>query len=373
MDFTLTLEQQLLKDSTARLLTDAYDFEQRSAYALSETGWSRALWRQYAELGLLGIGIPDTWGGTGGGPFETFVVMQEMGRRMTLEPYVATAVVARSLLLAAGTPEQQGRWLPRIADGSRVLSLAALERASRFDLSAVETSARPSGDGWILEGRKAAVPCGDQADLLLVTAREDDETGISLFLVDPGSPGLVRHPVAQLDSRRAADIDLQAVRVPASERLGEPGQALGHLEAAWEEGVVALLAESIGCMDEILAATVEYLKVRRQFGRTLSSFQALQHRAVDMLMHIEQTRSLAILATAQLAQASRPARSRWIAGAMLQACDACRFVGEQAVQLHGGIGITMEHRVAHLFRRLVALQSAMGDRDHHLALFSRWS
>jgi len=378
MDFTLTLEQQLLKDSAARLLADAYDFEQRSAYVVAEQGWSRALWRQYAELGFLGIGIPEEFGGTGGGAFETMVVMEEMGRRMTLEPYVSTAVICRDLLLAGGTPAQKQAHLPRIVSGDLVLALAALERQSRFDFHDVAATARRAGDGWVLEGRKTLVPHGDSADLLLVTARVEggrrDSHGLRLFIVDPATLGLTRTRVTQVDSHRAADIEMRGVQVPGSALLGEsgePGDVLAMLESAREAGVAALLAESTGCMEELLKMTVEYLKTRRQFGRTLASFQALQHRAVDMLMHMEQARSMTILATSLLGQPPSPERSRWIAGAKAFNCEAWRFVGEQGVQLHGGIGITMEHAASHLFRRLVAMETALGDRDHHLDRFSR--
>ncbi|MES2975676.1 MAG: acyl-CoA dehydrogenase family protein [Pseudomonadota bacterium] len=374
MDFTLTLEQQMLKDSAARLLADAYDFEQRSAYMVADQGWSKAIWRQYAELGFLGIGIPEEFGGTGGGAFETMVVMEEMGRRLTLEPYACTAVICRDLLLSGGSPAHKQAYLPRIVSGDLVLALAALERQSRFDLHDVAATARRAGDGWVLDGRKTLVPHGDSADLLLVSARvaggQRDSAGISLFIVDAATPGLSRSRVTQVDSHRAADVELRGVQVPASALLGEPGQALALLESAREAGVVALLAESTGCMEELLKMTVEYLKTRRQFGRTLASFQALQHRAVDMLMHLEQARSMTILATSLLVQPPSPERSRWIAGAKAFSCQAWRFVGEQGVQLHGGIGITMEHAVAHLFRRLVAMESALGDRDHHLERFS---
>lgn len=374
MDFTLTLEQQLLKDSAARLLAEACPFEQRMAFLASPRGWSEALWRQYADVGLLGIGIPEAFGGTGGGPLETMVVMQEIGRRLALEPYVATAVIGRELVLAAGSEAQKRQLLPRLATGGLLLALAALERQARYDLFDVATTARRAGDGWRLDGRKPLVPHGDSAHKLLVTARvaggQRDREGIALFLVDTALPGVLRSATTTVDSHRAADIELHDVPVGSGDLLGEPGQALPLVEAACEAGVVAQLAEAIGCMEELLALTVDYLKTRRQFGRTIGAFQALQHRAVDMLMHLEQSRSLAILATSLLRDPPSAERSRWIAGARVLCDQACRFVGEQAVQLHGGIGITMEHKVSHLFRRTVALQAALGDSDHHLDRFS---
>jgi alkylation response protein AidB-like acyl-CoA dehydrogenase len=377
MDFTLTLEQQQLKDSAARLLAEAYPFEQHAARRASPRGWSEAMWRQYAALGLLGIGIPEEHGGTGGGAFETMVVMEEMGRRLALEPYLATAVIGRALLMAAGSDAQKQDLLPRLAAGELLLAPATLERQARFDLCDVATTARRSGDGWVLQGHKPLVPHGDSAHTLLVTARvagaQRATEGIALFVVDAASPGVIRTPVTAVDSHRAADITLHDVHVDPSAVLGEPGHALPLVEAAWEAGVVAQLAESIGCMEELLALTVDYLKTRRQFGRAIGSFQALQHRAVDMLMHLEQARSLVILATSLLCDPPSPERSRWIAGAKVQCDRACRFVGEQAVQLHGGIGITMEHKVAHLFRRTVAMQASLGDSDHHMERFSALS
>lgn len=377
MDFTLTLEQQLLKDSAGKLLADTYPFEQHTAHRASPRGWSTAMWQQYAALGLLGIGIPEEFGGSGGGAFETMVVMEQMGRRLTLEPYLATAVIGRALLLAGGSPMQKQQLLPRLASGDLLLALAALERQSRFDLCDVATSARRAGDGWVLSGRKPLVPHGDSAHKLLVTARVAGDQrateGIALFIVDPGSQGVTRTTVTAVDSHRAADIALHEVHVSDYAMLGEPGHALPLVEAAWEAGVVAQLAEAIGCMEELLALTVDYLKARRQFGRAIGAFQALQHRAVDMLMHLEQARSLVILATSLLRDPPSPERSRWIAGAKVQSDRACRFVGEQAVQLHGGIGITMEHKVAHLFRRTVAMQASLGDSDHHMERFSALS
>lgn len=375
MDFTLTLEQQLLKDSAAKLLADQCDFSQRTAVAASPRGWSDTLWRQYAELGLLGIGIPEELGGTGGGPFETMVVAETMGRHLALEPYVPTAVLARELLLSAGTPDQVQSLLPRIAAGELRLAVAALERQSRFDLFDVATTATRSGSGWVLNGPKPAVWHGDQADQVIVTARVSgnrrDDGGIGLFLVDGHAEGLSRTATTRLDGHRAADLALHDVAVPGNAALEVHEDALPHLEAAREVGVVALMAKAIGCMDELLVMTVEYLKTRRQFGRTIGSFQSLQHRAAEMLCHIEHARSMAILATSWLRQPPSRERSRWIAGARVRNLKACRFVGEQGVQLHGGIGITMEHKVAHLFRHLTAQQSMLGDADHHLERFSQ--
>lgn len=375
MDFTLSLEQQMLKDAVARLLADGYDFAHRTTYFNSQRGWSEATWQHYAELGLLGIGIPEALGGFGGGAFETMVVMESMGRHMTLEPYVSTAVIGRNLLLDAASPSQQQALLPRIASGQLTVALAALERHSRFDLHDVTTTATPRASGWSLHGAKASVWHGDQADRLIVSARlsgqQRDRDGIGLFLVDPSAPGLVRRPLTRVDGQRAADIEMNNVLVTAEARLCGRPEVLEALEAAVEAGTVALLADAVGCMDELLATTVDYLKTRRQFGRPIGSFQALQHRAADMLCHLEHARSMTYLATSLLQQPASRERSRWISGAGVLCARACRFVGEQAVQLHGGIGLTMEHRVAHLFRRTVALQFALGDTDHHLERFSR--
>jgi pimeloyl-CoA dehydrogenase small subunit len=374
MDFGLNSEQQLLKDSVDRLLADKYTFEKRKAIAATEGGWSRELWAQYAELGLLGVTFSEQHGGIGGGPVETMIVMEALGRSIALEPYVPTVVIGGGFIQAGGTDKQKDEMLPAIANGKLLLAFAYTERQSRFDLFDVATTARKDGNGWVLDGAKAVVWHGDSADKIIVTARvsgqQRDKDGIGLFIVDAKAAGVTRTPIKLADSHRGADIVLRGVKVAAADVIGEPGRALPLIERVLDRAIAATTAEAIGCMDEMLAVTVDYLKTREQFGRPLGTFQALQHRAVDMLMNVEQARSMSILATMMADQSDNSERRRSISGAKVHICKASRYVGEQAIQLHGGIAMTMEYKAGHYFRRLLAIQTMFGDLDYHMELLS---
>jgi pimeloyl-CoA dehydrogenase small subunit len=374
MDFGLNDEQKLLKDSVERLIADKYTFEARRGFAASERGWSREMWAQYADLGLLGVAFAEEHGGSGGGPVETMVVMEALGRGIALEPYVPTVVLGGGFIQQGGTDAQKLAMLPAIAEGKLLMAFAYTERQSRFDLFDVKTAARKSGDGWTLDGAKALVWHGDSADKIIVTARvsggQRDKDGIGLFIVDANAPGLTRKPIKLADGHCGADIALRGVKVGSGDVLGEPGRALPLIERVVDRAIAATTAEAIGCMDEMLAATVDYLKTREQFGRPLASFQALQHRAVDMLMNVEQARSMSVLATMMADQSDNSERRRSISGAKAHLCKASRYVGEQAIQLHGGIAMTMEYKAGHYFRRLVGIQTMFGDLDHHMDLLS---
>jgi pimeloyl-CoA dehydrogenase small subunit len=371
MDFDLTEEQQLLKDSVGRLMADRYGFRDRSAHATGERGWSAGMWQQYADLGLLGLAFDERHGGVGGGPIETMIVMEAFGRALILEPYVAAVLLGGDLVRRAGSEAQQADYLPRIADGTLRPAFAHTERQSRFDLADVATTARRDGDGWRVNGEKAVVLHGDSADLLIVSARTGgdrrDRAGIGLFVVDPASPGVARTGYPTHDMQRAATVTLADVPATA---LGDPGDGLPAIEATVDRAAAALCAEAVGIMDDLHAMTVEYLKTRTQFGVPIGDFQALQHRAVDMYVAIEQARSMAMYA-AMIADAGDPAARRAaMSAAKVQVARSARFVGQQAVQLHGGIGMTMEYKAGHGVKRLIVIETLFGDADHHLALLA---
>ncbi|HVV92422.1 MAG TPA: acyl-CoA dehydrogenase family protein [Hyphomicrobiales bacterium] len=371
MDFDLSDEQRLLKESVERLLADRYDMAKRKAYGAGEPGWSRDLWRQYAELGLLAVPFAEEHGGIGGGPVEIMVVMEAFGRSLVLEPYLATMVLGGGFLRHGGSAAQQGALIPKIAAGELTLAFGHVERRSRYDLNDVETRAREEGGGWVLDGAKSVVLHGDSADKIVVTARVSgerrDRDGIGLFLVDGDAKGLSRRGYATQDGLRAAELTLESVRAAGDAVLGEPGKGLAVAERVVDEAIAALCAEAVGAMAEAHRITVDYLKVRKQFGVPIGSFQALQHRAADMTVALEQARSMALFATMMASEDDAGARHRAVAAAKVQIGRSARFVGQQAIQLHGGIGMTMEYPVGHYFKRLTMIDTLFGDADHHLA------
>ena len=375
MDFDLSEEQQLLKDSLSRLLADHCSFEQRNAHAKEPDGWSRALWARYAELGVLGLSFEERHGGLGAGAVETMVVMEALGRALAPEPYLATVVLAGGCLRHGGSDAQKAQLVPKIADGSLILALAHGERQSRYDLADVQTTAKRDGNGWVLDGEKGVVLHGDSADKLVVSARiggnRRDRSGLALFLVDATASGVTRRGYPTVDGLRAAEITLAAVRVGSDAILGEPGQALPVIERVVDDAIAALAAESIGVMAVMHEATVEYLKTRKQFGTTIGSFQVLQHRAVDMLVMLEQARSMALYATVMAADENTAKRRKAMAAAKVQIGRSGKFVGQQAVQLHGGIGMTAEYKVGAYFKRMTMIDTLFGPADYHLAQLAK--
>ena len=371
MDFDLTEEQALLRDSVDRLIADTYgDFERRKSYAAEPPGWSAALWARYAELGLLGLPFADADGGFGGGPVETMLVMEAFGRGLVLEPYLATVILGGGLVRLAGTAEQRSDLVPRIAGGALRLAFAHAERQARYDLADIATSARRAGDGFVLEGAKTLVLHGDSAETLVVSARlsgtRRTREGIGLFLVDAASPGVARRGYATQDGQRAAEVTLDKVRVPLGAMLGVPGEGYAVIERVVDIAIAALCAEAVGAMQALQDMTVEYLKTRKQFGVTIGSFQALQHRAADMLVALEQARSMAMYAAMMAEAQDAAARHAAIAAAKVQVNESARMIGQTAVQLHGGIAMTQEYKAGHYFKRLTMIESLFGDTDHHL-------
>ncbi len=370
MDFELNGEQQMLRDNVARLMKDRYGFEARKAYLATPLGHSEALWREYANMGLLGAPFSEEDGGFGGGPVETMIVMEEFGKALALEPYLETVVLSGALIKHAASAEKRAELIGKIAAGDLRLSFAHAEKQSGFDLNDVGLTAHRNGAAYVLDGEKGLVVNGDSAQALIVSARvaggRRDREGVGLFLVDGGAQGVSRRGYPTQDGRRAAEIGFSRVRVEPENALGPPEGALPIIERAVDETIAALAAEAVGAMSEALAMTVEYLKTRKQFGVPIGSFQALQHRASDMVVALEQARSMMYLATVSAGEDDPGARGKAIAAAKVQIGRSARFIGQQAVQMHGGIAMTYEYKVGHLFKRLTMIDASYGDADLHL-------
>src|SRR5215469_621167 len=375
MDFDLSEEQRLLKESLDRLIGDRYAFEQRKGYTQNPEGWSRELWAQYAELGLLGLPFAESYGGSAGGPVETMIAMEAFGRALVLEPYFSTVVLGGGFLRHGAGAAQCADLIPKIADGSLTLAFAHTERQSRYDLNDIETRAVRDGTGWVIDGEKGVVLHGDTAGKLVVTARvgggRRDRDGIAVFIVDGHAPRLSRRGYPTQDGLRAAEITFAQVRVGPEGVLGEPGGALPLVERVVDEAIAALCAEAVGTMAAMHELTVDYLKTRRQFGREIGSFQILQHRAVEMLIALEQARSMAMFGTMMAAEEDAMERRNALSAAKVQIGRSSRLIGQQAIQLHGGIGMTMEYKVGHYFKRTTMIDTMFGDADHHLRELAR--
>lgn len=369
MDFSFTPEQELLADQVRRFLADRYGFEARRAILRSREGWSREVWAGLAEMGLLGLQVPEAHGGMGPAPVETLIAMTAFGKALLVEPYLSSAVIATALLRDLGSAPQRAEWLPALAAGELVAAPAHGEVWTRGDLSIVTTAAARKGGGWTLVGSKAVALHAPAADLLLVSARTEgragEEAGISLFAVRPG-PGVSLVPYRTFDGHLAAEVRLECA---AGDLVGPEGGAFPAIEAALDLGVAALCAEAVGAMQASLDATLDYVKTRKQFGVPIGKFQVLQHKLVDMLVHLEQARSMSTLAAMRAGSPDARERRRAVSAAKVVVGRACRFVGQQSVQLHGGMGVTDELPVSHHFRRLTAIELSLGDTEHHLERF----
>lgn len=370
MDFDLTDEQRLLKESVEGLLADAYDFDSRKKYAKEKGGWSKGVWSKLAEQGLLGLPFSEEDGGFGGGGVETMIVMEALGRALVLEPYLATVVIAGGFLRRGGSPEQKAAHIPGIVDGSKTFAFAQLEKNSRYDLADVVTSAKKKGNGWVIDGEKFVVLNGENADTLIVTARtsgkQRDKSGIGVFLVPANAKGVAKKGYPTQDAMHAADITFTNVEVGADAAIGDSGNGLPLIEQVVDDARIAMCAEAVGAMDESLKTTVEYIKTRKQFGVPIGSFQVLQHRAADMFVALEQARSMAMFATMATDFSDAGERANAVAAAKVQVGKSSKFVGQQSIQLHGGIGMTMEAKIGHYFKRLTMIEATFGDTDYHL-------
>ncbi len=371
MDFALTEEQQILRHSIERLFADHYAFDARKRYMQEPGGWSRTLWKRYAELGLLGLPFDEAHGGSAGGPVETMIVMEQIGRALALEPYLATVVLGGGLL-RLGDKTLGAALVPQIAAGDLLLAFAHTERQARYDLADIVTIARRDGSAYALDGAKTLVLHGDVAEKFIVSARlsggQRDREGVGLFLVDAKANGVATRGYGTVDGLRAAEVTLSGVRVDASAAIGEPGAAFPLIERIADMAMAALCAEAVGAMAAMQETTVDYLKTRKQFGVTIGSFQALQHRAAEMVVAVEQARSMAMLATMMAEEADARERRASISAAKVQIGRSGRAVGQAAIQLHGGIGMTMEAKVGHYFKRVTTIDTMFGDADYHLGL-----
>ena len=369
MDFSLSDEQSMLADSVARFIDNDYDFENRQQIAEDGVGYSRELWKTYAELGWTAVPFSGDDGGLDGGPIELILMMEQFGRGLVVEPYLATVVLAGGALRRAATPEQKEKWLSAIIEGRIQAALAFAEPQARFEISDVTTKAEANGNGFILDGQKNLVLNGGNADLLIIPARtggaQSDQNGITLFAVASATAGIDRKDYTTVDAHHAADISLKDVHVDSESILGEVGQGYPTLEAVIDEATLAVCAEAVGILRTLHDKTVEYAKNRVQFGVPIGSFQALQHRMVDTLVACEQTRSLLLWAAMLNADGDADARKA-ISALKYQIGTAGRLVAQEAVQIHGGMGVTWELDISHYFKRFTAIELLFGNADFHL-------
>ena len=369
MDFSLNEIQTMLADSIGRFIDNEYDFDTRQSYAGSEKGYSDAVWSMFAELGWTAVPFAEEDGGFGGGPADTMVLMQSLARGLVVEPYLANIILAGGVLKRTASAAQKDEWLQPIIAGELQATLAFNEPQARYDLANVTTTATRDGDTWVLNGEKGLVLNGGTADLLVVPARTDgdvaDRDGITLFAIDANARGVSRNGYATVDGLQAAEIVLNKVRADDGRVLGEPGEGYPALDATIDDATLAVSAEAVGIMQVLTDKTVEYSKNRKQFGVPISTFQALQHRMVDMLMACEEAQSLlvwSVMTRADEGDDSKPAVNsiKYLVG------TKGRLVGEEAVQIHGGMGVTWELDVAHYFKRLTTIGQLFGNADWHL-------
>jgi alkylation response protein AidB-like acyl-CoA dehydrogenase len=374
MDFRYSEEQLALQDTLQRFISRDYSFERRRALARSPLGFSAEAWARYAELGLLALPYPEEFGGFGGNGVDIMAVMETIGRGLLLEPYLSTVVLCGGLIRDAAAAPLKKSILPQIVAGNLHIALAAYEAAGRYDLAHVACTAAPNGGGWTLSGRKAVVLDAPSADYFLVSARVSghvtDAEGISLFLVPHDVPGLALFEYPTQSGGRAADLQLERVAVGPDAAIGAPGGALDIIERAVDSAIAALCAEALGIVTALNEATLNYLKTRKQFGVPIGAFQALQHRMAEMVIAAEQTRSMAIIAAVHVDAEDAVKRRRAISGAKAYIGKAARFVGQQAVQLHGAMGVVDDAIVSHYFKRLTMIDMYLGDADLHLGRFT---
>lgn len=373
MNFDLTEEQQLLEDSVARFVADHYDIEQRRKLAEGTLGFSPEHWKTFAELGWLAVPFAEEDGGIGGGPVETLVLMEQFGRGLVLEPYLATVILGGGVLRRTLEGDRRAELIGQLIAGELQLAFAHGEEQARWDLNDVTTHARKDGDGWVVNGAKTVVFNGQNADVLIVTARtagsQTDKDGLSLFLVDPQAQGVDVKGYPTVDGLRAAEVALTDVRLGPDALLGTAGEAWPVIEAVANEAILALCAEALGGLEVLYKDTVQYTQEREQFGHPLSDFQTVQHRLVEMFMEYEQCKSMVYRATMEYAQNGNEA-ARTLSGCKHLIGTAGKFIGENAVQLHGGMGVTEELRLGHFFKRQLVIESQFGNADFHLERFA---
>ncbi len=373
MDFSFTEEQTLLRNSVQKYLQSTYDFETRRKVSKGDAGWRKEVYGYFAENGLLGAAIPEDFGGLGGSAVDTMIIAEEFGRALVIEPFIQNAVIAAGFLKAAGSTAQKETLLPAIAAGENIYAFAYAEPQGRYNLADLTTTATKSGNGYTLNGAKAVVMGAPFADKLIVTARtsggQRDEKGVSVFIVDKNAKGVSTRDYPTVDGNRASEVTFENVSVGADAVIGEVGGGLPVIERVTDEAIAALCAEAMGGMKVLNDATIEYSKTRKQFGTPIGKFQVLQHRMVDMFMNYEQSVSITYMVTLKLEEEAAE-RKKAASAAKVQIGKAGRFIGQQAVQIHGGMGMTDELNVGHYFKRLTAIDTQFGNVDHHLKRYA---
>ena len=376
MKFDYSEEQQLLADTVKRFIANDYGFEARKKIVASPQGASDAAWTTFADIGLLGLPFSPDHGGFGGGAVDMMSVMEAMGEGLVVEPYLSTVGVGGQFVARGGSAAQKREIIPAVVEGRLRMAFAQTEAGARYNLAHVATRAKKAGNGYTIDGEKRVVLHGPLADRLVVSARtsggDTDPAGISLFLVEAKAPGVRMNAYRTLDEMRAADIAFKGVAVSADALIGEEGRGLELIEEVTDYATALLCSEAVGALRYANEATLEYLKARKQFGVPIGSFQALQHRMVDMVISYEQARSMASLACARVDSEKDPGeRKRIVSAAKIKIADACRHVSQEAIQLHGGMGMSDELKVSHTFRRLTMIAQQNGDADYHLERFAR--
>lgn len=373
MDFNFTEEQQLLADTVKRFVRNDYTFEKRREILRSSPGWSREVWSTLADLGLTALAVPETHGGLNGSPVDTMLVMNALGEGLVLEPFLSAAVLAPTLIARLNDERAAAELFEGIATGQRIIVVAHQEPSTRGEVQSVSTRAEKIGDGYVLHGTKAVIAHGGAADELLVSARisgdSGDVDGVSVFRVDPQAMGVTVNRYVTFDGQRAADVELKGVKLASDRRIGAEGKAFPAIEAAHQIALSAVCAEAVGIMKAINAQTLEYTKNRKQFGVPIAKFQVLQHRMADMFLQAEQATSMSYLAAIKCVDPDPDERKRALSAAKVVVGQAARFVGQQAIQLHGGMGMTDELMVSHYFKRLTAIDLSFGDTDFHIQKF----
>ncbi len=374
MDFSFSEEQSLLQDSVQRFIQNSYTFDARQKLLKTDDGFSRENWSAFAELGWLALPFTEESGGFGGTAVETMILMEEFGKGLVVEPYVSTVIMAGSVIEAGGSAAHKEGALAEMMAGTKMASLAYVEPQARFNLADVTTTAAADGDSYTINGFKGVVLGGPSADLLVVPARtsgeQKDESGITLFLVDASASGISKRDYPTIDGLQASEITFENVSVGADAVLGEVGNGLALLEIGINNGILAVGAEAVGAMEVLYKTTVEYCKTREQFGQPIGKFQVLQHRMVDMFMEHEQAKSLLYMAALRMSEDDEVEAKKAISALKVQIGKGGRFVGQNAIQLHGGMGMTDELNVGHYFKRITAIETLFGNVDHHLKKYA---
>ena len=373
MDFSFSDEQTLLQESVSRFITNDYGFESRQKHSRSDAGYSPENWRTFAELGWLGVPFSENHGGFGGGAVETMLMMEEFGKGLVVEPYLATVVACGSALNEFGSEDQKTSFIPEIIDGSKLWALAFAEPQGRFNLADLTTTATANNGSYLLSGHKSVVINGPNANFFIVSVRtsgeQRDEKGVSLFIIPSNARGLSRRDYPTVDGQRASELILDNVELDEANRLGEEGQGLNILQQAIDFATLAIGSEAVGCMEVLYKDTVEYCKNREQFGQPIGKFQVLQHRMVDMFMEHEQSKSLMFMAAMRWDEGYGAEAQKAVSAFKVQVGKSGKFVGQSAVQLHGGMGMTDELNIGHYFKRLTIIDTMFGNVDHHLKRF----